>query len=628
MSGMAAFGLEGGWALALVRGLSVATLLSVFGALLFRAALAPQVLRHMEPAAAAVFGRQWRALFWSAWLAAVLTALGWLVLQSVAMVDAPSVWGSLAAMPAVLMDTQFGHFLLLRLGLLVLAAFVLAWSGRLWAASGLAACATALQAGHGHAAAMADGVSPLLLSVVAHLLAAGAWLGGLLPLLLLVAAASPEAAARASHRFAPLGLACVLLLAGTAFFQASVLIGGLPGLAGTAYGWMALVKLLIFAILVGLAVSNRFRLTPALAAADAADAKRRLRRSIATEAGAGLLLVLTAGFLGSLPPAMHVQPVWPFPHRLSLTAVQEDAEFRLEVVQAGLALVGATALLVLAALARRVRWPAVAVAGLICWLAVPHLGLLLADAYPTSFYRSPTGFTAAAIAEGARLYPQHCAGCHGVQGQGDGPDAKGLAVPPADLTAAHLWMHSDGELFWWLSHGIDAPAGGQAMPGFAAALPDDALWDLIDAVRAHNAGVAVARTGEWSPPIPAPELQAVCRDREVTLHDLRGQFVRLVIGPDAPVEAGVVTILASPAAAAETGACIAGDERVVQAYAVISGLPEQGLRGAQFLIDDQGWLRALHGPDWKGADGFAAELGALRAHPAAAQSPATMNMRM
>ena len=623
--------------LALVRGLSVAALLSVFGSLFFRTTLAPPVLARMEVAEAAAFQRRWHGLFWSSWAFAVLATLGWLLLQAAAMANAPNILAGAAAVPTVLADTQFGHLVLLQLTALVLTALATGRAKRRpWIATGFAAIATALQAGHSHAASMYDGPSFLLASELVHLLAAGAWLGGLAPLLMLVTAAPPVTAAYASRRFSPLGTACVLLLAITAGLQFWELIGSLPGLIGTGYGLMALVKLGLFAVLIGLAGSNRFRLTPALATASAARAKARLGRSIAVETGVGLLVVLAAGLLTNLPPAMHVQPVWPFAERLSLSTIKEDEGFRLEVIQAGLALAGALALLVVAALARRVRWPAVALAAVICWFALPHLDLLLVEAYPTSFYRSPTGFATASIAVGARLYPQHCAACHGAEGRGDGPAAKGLPIPPADLTAGHLWMHSDGELFWWLSHGIDAPEGGLAMPGFAAVLSDDERWDLIDYIRAHNAGTTMGSTGAWSPPVQAPELQAACDGRTLTLLDLRGRFIRLVIGelPPAAASPDVVTIVAAPAATSmNAGACIADDETVPLAYSLISGIPEQDMPGTQFLIDDKGWLRALQKPgtpeSWADASTLGAEISALRAHPVAASSADDhMNMRM
>ncbi len=40
----------------------------------------------------------------------------------------------------------------------------------------------------------------------------------------------------------------------------------------------------------------------------------------------------------------------------------------------------------------------------------------------------------AAETEGARLYRQHCASCHGVSGRGDGPVAARLKTPPTSLT--------------------------------------------------------------------------------------------------------------------------------------------------------------------------------------------------
>jgi mono/diheme cytochrome c family protein len=36
--------------------------------------------------------------------------------------------------------------------------------------------------------------------------------------------------------------------------------------------------------------------------------------------------------------------------------------------------------------------------------------------------------------EGAPLFAENCAGCHGAGGQGDGPVASDLATPPPDLT--------------------------------------------------------------------------------------------------------------------------------------------------------------------------------------------------
>ena len=274
------------------------------------------------------------------------------------------------------------------------------------------------------------------------------------------------------------------------------------------------------------------------------------------------------------------------------------------------------------------RWPrlvAATAAVVVAWFAVPHLDLLFVPAYPTSFQRSPTGFSASAIAQGAALYPGRCASCHGAQGYGDGTAARDLPVPPADLTAAHLWMHGDGELFWWLSHGIEAPEGGMAMPGFDQSLDPGQRWDLIDYVRAHNAGLVVQAAGIWSPPLQAPGFQARCTgDRTRSLADFRGGFVRLVLGttPGTP-DPSVTTILATtnPAARPGPGLCIADDAALPSAYGIVSGLAPQDLAGTQILIDGQGWLRAVQpgrtGAGWNDTQRLAATIRQLQADPIA-----------
>ncbi len=621
------FSIEGGPALALARGMADATLLAAFGALLFRAHVAPPVLARMERGAAA--DAHMRRLAWLSLLAAVLAALAWIALQAV------NLGGTVATVPLVLRATVFGHLLLLRLALLGVAALALR-VGRIRVATAFAGAAVATQAGLGHAASMYAGLSWLLLSEVLHLLAAGAWLGGLLPLLFLIAAATPDAAALASRRFSPVGTVCVLVIAGTAAFQSFVLIGGLPGWIGTSYGLVALLKIVLFVALLGFAARNRFRLTPALSGAAPAAAKGGLIRSIAGETAVGLLVVLAAGLLTSLPPAMHVQPLWPFPWRLSFDAVQEDPGFRREVVLAGIALAAAAALLVAALVIRpRIRWVMAAAAVVTAWFATPHLDLLLADAYPTYYWHSPSGFTSASIVQGAMLFPEHCAVCHGTDARGDGPAAKTLPVPPANLTAAHLWMHSDGELFWWISHGIEAPEGGMAMPGFTDVLPENQRWALIDWARAHNAGLAFAATGTWPVPVQAPGMEADCTDgRTVMLGDLRGQVVRVVFGAARPMP-GVLTILATsdPEVRPGAGVCVTDDETVPRAYAIVIGIVPRALPGTQVLVDGQGWLRAVQRPGaepgWDDPRALAAAVRDIEGHALARGTEnRPMNMRM
>ncbi len=222
---LAPFDIAGGLPLALARGLSVAGLLSVFGASLARVAVAPPALAGFE--------RAWRRLAWISLLLAAAATAVWVWLVAGTLADTPALGDIAATLPVVLGQTLFGHVVLIRLGVLAAVAATLRLRAR-WPAAALAAVAVALQSAHSHAFSMDGGSGWLLASDLLHLLAAGAWLGGLLPLLLVVRIAPPAVAARACRRFSWLGGACVLVLAGTAFFQFWVLIGGLPGLIGTA----------------------------------------------------------------------------------------------------------------------------------------------------------------------------------------------------------------------------------------------------------------------------------------------------------------------------------------------------------------------------------------------------------
>ena len=319
----------------------------------------------------------------------------------------------------------------------------------------LAAMALALQPMLGHAGALGGSLgTTLIISEVLHLLAAGAWLGSLLPLFITLGTLPHNAAATACRSFTPVGLSAVLVLGGTATVQVTEFMGGVPGLFGTGYGHIALVKLGLFAVLLALAAINRLALTERLAGAAPDAARRHMRVSVATEAVLGTLVVLTAGFLASHAPGTHEQPVWPFAWRPSLSAFYAP-ELRNEVTLALLAVGAAVIIAVIGVVWRKVRWPALVVAAITLALAIPHLDLLFVEAYPTSFYTSPTEFAATAIVHGAKLFAANCVVCHGAEGRGDGPSAKSLPWPPADLTAEHFWAHSDGELFWYLSHGFD-----------------------------------------------------------------------------------------------------------------------------------------------------------------------------
>jgi putative copper export protein/mono/diheme cytochrome c family protein len=631
------FDLQGGIGLAAARDASVTALLSTFGTVVFRTLVVEKAFARMPQACV---GRVKRTCLWLAQASLAATLLGtlvWLVTQAAYMADAESVGAAFAAVPTVLRSTTFGHVVLLQLATLLVLAAVLGWrdrTRRLRVALAVATLAVALEAGHSHAFSMVEGPSWLLACDILHLVGAGAWLGGLLPLLLVVRMAPPQAGAITARWFSPLGKWCVGVLVLSAAVQGWVLVASMPGLIGTAYGWLVLVKTGLFAVLLGFAWVNRYRFAPALMGTAPEAARRALLRSIVLQSGAALAIVIAAVVLSELPPAMHLQSLWPFRERFSLAAVTEDPDFRREVLWAGGALAAAVALLIVTLIARRLRLVASAAVAVVAWFAVPHFDLLLVQAYPTSYYHSPTGFTSDTIVAGSTIFAQNCVACHGASGHGDGVAAKTLAVPPADLTAAHLWMHSDGELFWWISHGMFTPEGSQVMPGFADVLDDDDRWAAIDYIRANNAGIAHHETGDWPHTIQAPGFGARCGAAQFQLADWHGRFVRLVIGavPPAPADDGVVTVVAGGLGPVPAGVCVARDETVPAAYAVVTGMKAAALMGAQFLIDGDGWLRAVQMPDaamgWNDEGMLRAEIATLRTRPVGAVADAAMPMNM
>jgi putative copper export protein/mono/diheme cytochrome c family protein len=560
-------------ALAAARAIHVGGALSAFGALVFRLAVADDGGRRLVRASVVV---------------SLLAGAVWLALEAAVIADAGTPGAVAAALWPVASGTHFGRMMLLRLVALVVLIVVCGARRGTIPAAVLAGGVVASQALLGHAAA--TGGVTLEGTEALHLLAAGAWLGGLLPLALVVARRPAAAAGEAAAAFSPLGLACVLVIAGTGLVQGTALIGGFPALIGTAYGRVALLKLGLFVALLALAVANRFVLA----------GRRGLVVSIGVETVLGCAVIAAAGTLATLPPGVHEQPVCPLEWRPTLSALS-DPDLRAELAPA-LAAVGAA--IVCAALAlmwRRARWAGAGVAVALCIYAAPHLDLLRVPAYPTSFYESPTGFAASGIVSGLALYARDCADCHGAGGRGDGKLAAGLPVPPADLTAGHLWEHPDGELYWWISHGMPTPDGaGLAMPAFPA-LGEDDVWALIDAIRARNAGTAFAATGAWPHAIAAPDIALRCAEGARSLSDLRGGNLRVVADASAPAlpDRTVRTILLDPGEAGEEGTapppgadCVADDPAAPEAYAQIAGVTPSALAGWQFVIDRDGMLRA------------------------------------
>src|SRR5205823_4797274 len=102
--------------------------------------------------------------------------------------------------------------------------------------------ATLAWAGHAAAGEGEDRWLQLAADVV-HLLAAGAWVGALPALVLVLRSEDIPDAARTTQRFSTLGIVSVGALAGSGFVNAWYLVGNLPALIATPYGQILLFKL-------------------------------------------------------------------------------------------------------------------------------------------------------------------------------------------------------------------------------------------------------------------------------------------------------------------------------------------------------------------------------------------------
>jgi mono/diheme cytochrome c family protein len=117
--------------------------------------------------------------------------------------------------------------------------------------------------------------------------------------------------------------------------------------------------------------------------------------------------------------------------------------------------------------------------------------------------RSARWDDAGAIARGQQLFQTYCMVCHGTDGKGTGPAAKGLEHAPADLTNHFHRAPGDGDayLFWRVSEGGQVEpfkSMKSTMPAFKTVLSEDQRWDVLAYVHTqfHGGFIGHAVTGE------------------------------------------------------------------------------------------------------------------------------------
>jgi len=294
-----------------VRAVHFAATATVAGALVFRAITDP-LLPTAEQAKPVIDARI-RWLIWSSLAIAFASGVLWLLLQTSSM-SGQTVTSS--AIATVIGETQFGFVSMVRLALAVLLAVSLACGRRQparWLALGSAVCLIAAIAWTGHAASTPYALGYLHLAADAlHLCGAAAWTGGLMSLALLLqvlgrdrAAAGPLLQLKVARRFSCLGIVSVATLAISGIINAWILVGSFRALFITDYGWILMLKIAVFLVMLALAGVNRLWLTPRLAVANGAPLRTFTRNTVA-EIVLALLVFVIVGLLGMLHPAAHI----------------------------------------------------------------------------------------------------------------------------------------------------------------------------------------------------------------------------------------------------------------------------------------------------------------------------------
>ena len=257
-------------------------------------------------------------------IVALLSGLLWFVFSVANMSGALADVTDPEVVWSVLHDTSFGKVWTVRM-ILAIAALGLASlrfastrsNARSLAMTVLAAALLISLAGVGHSQ-VEEGIAGIVhvVSDAAHLLAAGAWLGGLVPLVSILSFHNRDRAVPSATdldeilmRFSGMGYVAVATLVGSGLVNSWYLVGTVTGLLTTQYGQLLLAKLALFAGMLLLAVVNRFWLVPSMSKARKDGGTPsvwtgRLRAHVLGEQLLGLTVLAIVSVLGTIQPAI------------------------------------------------------------------------------------------------------------------------------------------------------------------------------------------------------------------------------------------------------------------------------------------------------------------------------------
>jgi mono/diheme cytochrome c family protein len=115
-------------------------------------------------------------------------------------------------------------------------------------------------------------------------------------------------------------------------------------------------------------------------------------------------------------------------------------------------------------------------------------------AYVYTLSAAPAG-----VAQGASVYADKCAACHGLQGKGDGPQAADLSSAPTNFTDQSLMSQATGiGLYRAISEGVPPD-----MPAYSSQLTESDRWALVDYLRSLTFDMSAPTATPLSSSTPA-----------------------------------------------------------------------------------------------------------------------------
>jgi copper resistance protein D len=302
-------------ALSAVRAVHFAVGIQAVGALLF-----VWILHRLPEAAAESSARRWlmRAAILLA-LAMLPSGAAWIALQAADMTGRPlsEVWGD-GAVGLLLFKThagvvwwvRFAIALAFLINLCVMASLrhgpseATVLVGLALAIANFVSCAWL-----SHAGSDAGPYASLHLATHAlHMLGVSLWLGGFIPLAMLVSRAlhsgdmgAATAARAASVLFGNIALVAVVIIVVSGITTTALVVRDISDLTTGSYAGLLAVKLVLFCLMLALAAVNRVQLVPRLATSNPGPAATRLWWSILGELVLGMMILIVVGELGITP---------------------------------------------------------------------------------------------------------------------------------------------------------------------------------------------------------------------------------------------------------------------------------------------------------------------------------------